>query len=269
MNKKADINEYIDALKSSRKFGSQIVCHETIEARQARYGKTTDKLDTQTIQALSKLQVSGLYAHQADAIDLIRSGSDVVVATPTASGKSLIYNIPVLESYCTDSSIHALYLFPLKALAQDQQNTFEKLTTAAGVSTDSKGSTISAIYDGDTKTYQRSKLRKAPPPVLITNPDMLHLSMLPYHETWSNFFKHLKFVVIDEIHTYRGVFGAHMSWVINRLKRIAAHYGAKPSFIMLSATIGNPQQLGEKLIGREIELVSKSGAASRKNIYFS
>ena len=262
MGRETDINEYIAALKTSRKFGSQIVCHETFEARKASYQSPATPLRPETIRSLSALGISDLYSHQVEALDHIAAGADIVVATPTASGKSLIYNIPVLESYIQDPSAHALYLFPLKALARDQRRTLLEFTAAAGVAGAGRGKSFAAVYDGDTKTHQRSKLRKAPPPVLITNPDMLHLSMLPYHETWSAFFKYLRFIVIDEIHTYRGIFGAHMSWVVNRLKRIAEHYGARPSFIMLSATIGNPRQLGSKLIGRDVELVTTNGAAS-------
>lgn len=267
-DKSADINEYISALKTSRKFSSQIVCHKTMTAQRAIYRETGDELSTGTLQAFKELQVKQLYTHQAEAVDIIRNGQDVVVATPTASGKSLIYNIPVIESYVADTSSHALYLFPLKALAQDQKKALDKFTAAAGIEPDHPDH-IAAIYDGDTKPYRRSKLRKKPPAVLITNPDMLHLSMLPYHATWSSFFKTLKFIVIDEIHSYRGVFGAHMSWVLKRLKRIAEYYGADPSFILLSATIGNPGQLGEKLIGRDIKLISESGAAaSTKHMLF-
>lgn len=269
MKEAADIREYIEALKSSRKFSSQIVCHHVIEPHSPVFRETARRMRSEVEKGVSALGISQFYSHQAEAIDLIRNGMDVVVATPTASGKSMIYNVPVIESYLEHRDSRAMYLFPLKALAQDQHKTLEKLSSAAGLSGNGKEREFSAIYDGDTRPYRRSRLRKHPPPVLITNPDMLHLSMLPYHDTWSLVFKNLQHVVIDEIHTYRGVFGAHMSWVINRLKRICRYYGSNPVFIMLSATIGNPQQLGAKLIGREVALVSRSGAAtSRKHMLF-
>ncbi|MGI9536331.1 MAG: DEAD/DEAH box helicase [Desulfocapsaceae bacterium] len=261
--KNTDISDYLSALKASRKFGSQIVCHRIIDPCSGTRGTSRTALHPKIIQALHRLDITNLYSHQTEAIELIQQRKDVVVATPTASGKSLVYNIPTVQHYFEAPESRALYLFPLKALAQDQQKAlsqFHSFSTGG----DEISNDFCAVYDGDTKPYQRSRLRKNPPPVIITNPDMVHLSMLPYHDSWSGFFRDLKYVVIDEIHTYRGLFGAHMAWVLRRLIRIAKYYGANPSFIMLSATVGNPGQLGSKLIGRDVSVVTQSGAPSGK-----
>ena len=269
MAKQTDIIEYLEALKASRKFSLQVVCHEILPARKGKFSDPENALHPRLANALYKQGIKRLYSHQAQAIDLIQQGCDVVVSTPTASGKSLVYNIPVLNTYLNHHFSHALYLFPLKALAQDQQAILSRLFNAVEGDDGKNERVVSAVYDGDTKPYQRSKLRKDPPPVLITNPDMLHLSLLPYHESWSDYFKNLKYIVIDEIHTYRGLFGAHMAWVLKRLKRIARYYGSNPQFIMLSATVGNPGELGEKLIARKVDVVSRTGApTSRKHMVF-
>ncbi len=263
-----DIEEYLDALRSSRKFGPQVVCSKTFARRGALYAKPRSKLDRRLQEGLARLGIKQLYTHQAEALDLIQQGSDVLVATPTASGKSLIYNLPVVDTYLRQPHAHYLYLFPLKALAQDQLRTLQKLYTAVTGAEEGRDG-FSAIYDGDTSAYRRAKLRKTHPTVLITNPDMVHLSLLPHHETWALFFKRLTYIVIDEVHSYRGVFGAHISWVIKRLIRVADYYGAKPSFIMLSATIGNPQVLGSRLTGRKTAVIEESGApTNKKHILF-
>jgi DEAD/DEAH box helicase domain-containing protein len=264
-----DIREYLRALESSRKFSQQIVCHRTIEATAAVRDDPRAAVDSLIGNALNKLGIASLYAHQARSIDLIRDGHDIVVCTPTASGKSLIYNLCVLENYLQEPASHALYLFPLKALAQDQQGVLASFKETVSEQKTPEGAPFSAIYDGDTKPHQRTKLRKTVPPVLITNPDMVHLSLLPYHESWRDLFKNLKYIVIDEIHTYRGLFGSHISWVLKRLMRIAAHYGSRPQCIMLSATVGNPAELGARLIGRPVSVVSKNGApSSAKHMVF-
>ncbi|HIJ78038.1 MAG: DEAD/DEAH box helicase, partial [Desulfobulbaceae bacterium] len=220
------------------------------------YGEPTSAWSDLLVAGLNSLGVEKLYAHQARAIDLVRQGGNVVVATPTASGKSLIYNLPVFEAILGDSRVKALYLFPLKALAQDQLRAVEELAAKLP----SEHQPRAAICDGDTSAYRRKKLREAPPNILISNPDMLHLSMMGYHESWAEFWADLKYVIIDEAHTYRGVFGSHMAWVMRRLKRICNFYGSKPSFILSSATIGNPGELARDLIGLDVEVVSDSGA---------
>lgn len=218
---------------------------------------------------LKNTGISKIYRHQREAHDHIQAGKNVLVATPTASGKSMVYNIPVIQSILQDPSARALYLFPLKALAQDQLrvlNSFEPLFTD---DTRRGGGQLAALYDGDTSPAKRQNIRKNLPNIIISNPDMLHLSFLPYHTGWARFLRQLRFIVIDEIHSYRGVFGSHMAWVLKRLQRLLKQYGADPIFIMLSATIGNPQQFGEALIGQKIQCVLKSYAPRpKRNMLF-
>jgi len=190
----------------------------------------------------------------------VRQGKHVLVATPTASGKSLIYNLPVFEGCINDQKCHALYLFPLKALAQDQLRGINKF--AAYLPEELRPT--AAIIDGDTKQYQRRKLRQTPPNILISNPDMLHLSLLGYHRQWAHLWPDLRYIILDEIHTYRGVFGSHMAWVMRRLRRICRHYGSEPVFILSSATIGNPEELGRDLLGVDVKVINKSGAPRSK-----
>ncbi|MEE4167037.1 MAG: DEAD/DEAH box helicase, partial [Desulfocapsaceae bacterium] len=268
MVRSCDIEEYLTALQASRKFAPQVVCSKPLHGHSAVHGKPQQRICEKLAGGLKRLGIEQLYRHQAEAFDLISQGRDVLVATPTASGKSLIYNLPVLEEYLNERFSHFLYLFPLKALAQDQLRVLRELYAAVTGSDDTEDN-FSAIYDGDTSAYRRTRIRKNLPAVLITNPDMLHLSLLPYHEVWSSFFKRLRYVVIDEVHSYRGVFGSHISWVIKRLIRVAASYGASPTFIMLSATVGNPKILGSRLTGRETTVIEQSGAPlNRKHILF-
>lgn len=265
--KSTDISAYIRALSSSPKFGPQVVFHKVLEPSPPAYHDAQDPVHSEIGRALKKLGITRLYSHQIEALELIRQGKDVVVATPTASGKSLVYNIPVIENHFEEPQARALYLFPLKALSQDQQRTLTDLYSNLGDGNRKGEKAFSAVYDGDTKPSQRARLRKDPPPVIITNPDMVHLSLLPYHDSWSEFFRTLKFVIIDEIHTYRGLFGSHMAWVLRRLIRLAHYYGAEPRFIMLSATVGNPEKLGSNLIGRNVEVIDTSGAPTgKKNV---
>ncbi len=164
---------------------------------------------------------------------------------------------------------HSLYIFPLKALAQDQHNVLEKLFHKLPAAIRQKYQHISALFDGDTSSVSPKKNPRRSAPVLLTNPEMLHLSLLPYHQNWTDFFSRLRYIVIDEVHSYRGVLGSHMAWVLRRLQRIAAFYGASPIFILLSATIGNPKELGELLLNRPVEVISESGAPqAEKNMLF-
>ncbi len=259
------INEYIEALKASPRFGSQVVHHENLAGRRAEYGKVSPAWPTAIENTLNALGITKLYAHQASAMNFVRQGDNVIVATPTASGKSLIYNLPVFEGLLSQPDGHTLYLFPLKALAQDQLRALNEL--AAGLPKELRPD--AAIYDGDTSAYRRKKMREKPPQILITNPDMLHLSMLGYHDRWGAFFSSLTHVIIDEVHTYRGVFGSHMAWVINRLKRICSLYGSSPNFILSSATIGNPAEMARMLLGMQTEVVEESTAPqARRHFIF-
>lgn len=202
--------------------------------------------------ALTRRGIHALYSHQAAAHQAARRGENVVLATSTASGKTLAYNLPVLAALIENPQARAIYLFPTKALTQDQFSALnvERLTF----------NVQPAIYDGDTPQSQRQITRKTAR-ILLTNPDMLHTGILPHHTNWDEFFRHLKFIVIDELHTYRGVFGSHVANVIRRLKRIAAFHGAHPQFILTSATIGNPRELAEQLIEEPVTLIDNDGSS--------
>lgn len=213
---------------------------------------------------LKKGKIDNLYQHQSRAIDAVRNGLHVVVSSPTASGKSLIYQIPVLENTIESMQNRALFLFPLKALAQDQLSSFETLTSLLPNEIPKPGA---AIYDGDTSSWHRKKIRSLPPQVIISNPDMLHLGFLAHHRQWEDFFRHLKIVVVDEVHTLRGIFGAHMSQVFWRLRRICRLYGADPVFIFCTATVANPRSHCEALSGLRIKRIrGRSGSRGKRHV---
>lgn len=260
MTHNSGIQEYLDALLASRKYGPQVVSHRSVPPNDELLAKGSLPLCDRLMNHLSRSGIKRLYSHQAKAIKLIQEGHDLIAATPTASGKSMIYNIPVVDMLAQGELATSLYIFPLKALAQDQLRVFESYQSILPEGR----KRYAAIFDGDTSPYQRRRIREEGVPVVMTNPEMLHLSLLPYHGNWRSFFQSLRFVIIDEVHTYRGVLGSHMAWIIRRLNRIASSYGAKIQFILLSATIGNPAELGEKLIGRRVELLSESGAPTAK-----
>ena len=256
------VGSYIAALLASEKLGGQVTCHRLLPAADPQYAQTRLPWPTAISRILEQRGIAGLYSHQALATDHIRAGHSIVAATPTASGKSLIYNLPVLERHLRDPDARALYLFPLKALAQDQLAAFNALT--ATWPKDARPA--AALYDGDTTDHFRRKIRRDPPAVLISNPEMLHLGILPHHEQWAAFLAGLTHVVVDEAHTYRGVFGAHMAQVFRRLNRLAGRYGAKPVYVLCTATVGNPGELGAALTGTAYpsanESIASGGAGS-------
>ncbi|SBW03973.1 DEAD/DEAH box helicase domain protein [uncultured delta proteobacterium] len=252
--------DFVGALLASERFGRQVTHHRVMNPTAGEYAETKKPLGTAMRAVLERAGISRLYSHQALATDLVRAGRDVVVATPTASGKSLIYNLPVLDRFLRDPDATSIFLFPLKALAQDQIAAFSALTDHWA--TDARPRI--SVYDGDTSDHFRRKIRENPPQILVTNPDMLHLAVLPFHERWTTFLASLSLVVIDEMHTYRGVFGAHMAQVLRRLARIAGLYGARPAYVSCSATIGNPAELALALTGKEAEAVTKGGSPQGK-----
>lgn len=259
--------EYIRSLKNYKGFSGDIVCHRIIDPVPPRFAGTGPELDHDLSSLLSELGIDQLFSHQKQAMDMIRSGHHTVIATPTASGKSLIYNLPVVDRLLSDPDARALYLFPLKALARDQLDTVQKLLTRAGLMIPELPGLRAAVYDGDITAYQKSKIRKAPPHVLLSNPEMLHLAMLAHHHLWEDYFRNLAVVVIDEVHTYRGVMGSNMAWVFRRLRRICRLYGSDPTFVFCSATIANPADLCRKLTGLDVGVVDQPGAPSgRKDV---
>ncbi len=260
MSQQDKVQEYIKSLLASPNMGDQVVHHRVINGNTATYGESRHKWPKSLDAVMSFRDIENLYSHQAEATDYARAGRNVVVATPTASGKTLTYNLPVLEQCLRDPDSHALYLFPLKALAQDQLKTFNEMTALLPENIRPEA----AIYDGDTTPYKRKKIRDNPPSVILTNPEMLHLSILPYHERWAPFIAGLTHIVVDEVHTYRGVMGSHMAMVFRRLLRICKFYGATPSFVFSSATVGNPAALCNALTGLDVHAITDSGAASGK-----
>ena len=259
-----DINEYITSLKASNRFKSQIVYHTILKSIKSNYLDVIKPWPEPIKRILKRSNISQLYSHQAQAINYIRSGRHIVVATPTASGKSLIYNLPVIEQIIVNPDSRALYIFPLKALAQDQLRNFDQLVSCL----ENTKPEIN-IYDGDTSSWFRKKIRNNPPNIILTNPDMLHLSILQFHEKWAAFLSSIEIVVVDEVHTLRGIMGSHIAQVFRRFLRICNYYGSNPIFIFCSATIANPEQLTEQLTGFKINSITKSGASKgRQHIIF-
>jgi DEAD/DEAH box helicase domain-containing protein len=250
-----DASSVLDALLDEPSLARGVVHHEVLPARKADYAEMPTWLDPRIRAGLQKRGIERLYTHQAAAIDAVRSERDIVVVTPTASGKTLCYALPTLQAIAEDPAARALFLFPTKALGQDQVAEFSELSSAAGL-------TISAsTYDGDTPAPIRSAVRSAGQ-VVVTNPDMLNSAILPHHTKWFQLFEQLRVIVIDELHTYRGVFGSHVANVIRRLLRLCAHYGSNPVIVCCSATIGNPAELASMLTGRPVGLIDRNGAPS-------
>jgi DEAD/DEAH box helicase domain-containing protein len=228
-----------------------------VPATAASFAPFPDGLDSRLVQALASRGATQLYTHQAEAYAHVAAGSHIVVTTPTASGKTLCYNLPVLDAVLKNSATRALYLFPTKALAQDQMAELHEL---AGKISEAGGDDIGVhTYDGDTPQDARRTIRTRAH-VVLSNPDMLHAGILPHHPKWAKLFENLRFIVIDELHAYRGVFGSHLTNVLRRLQRVCRHYGSEPQFICSSATIANPAELAERLTEHPFTLVDRSGA---------
>src|SRR6185436_2704486 len=227
----------------------------------ARLAPFPDALDERLKQALRARGIAELYTHQAQVIEHALAGRHTVVITPTASGKTLCYNAPVLDAILRDASSRALYLFPTKALAQDQLAELQAMCeTIASPRDGGEGPEIGVFtYDGDTPQDARRTIR-ARAHLVLSNPDMVHSGILPHHPRWAKLFENLRYVVIDELRAYRGVFGSHLCNVLRRLRRVCRHYGSNPVFLCSSATIANPRELAERLAERTFELVDKNGA---------
>jgi DEAD/DEAH box helicase domain-containing protein len=257
-----EVSEYIEKLKNDPDFMKNVTSWRVVPARAAAYADFPASLDPRIADALRSRGIQKPYVHQARAIEAAIAGKDFVVVTPTASGKTLCYNVPVLDAILKDDAARALYLFPTKALSSDQVAELYSLIEKMGA--DIKAYT----YDGDTPAAARTAVRQAGH-VVVTNPDMLHQGILPHHAKWVKLFENLKYVVIDEIHAYTGVFGSNLANVIRRLLRICAFYGASPTFICCSATIQNPKALAETMTGREMLLIDENGApAGERHVIF-
>lgn len=247
------LNEILQQWQEDPAFMSNVTRWECVQASKGSYCDIPDYLGPQLVEALRRHGIEKLYSHQAAAIDSVQEGNHTVVVTPTASGKTLCYNLPVVSEMIKEPSSRALYLFPTKALSQDQVAELRELT--AGLDT-----TLNCYtYDGDTEPGLRKAIRRSGH-IVVTNPDMLHSSILPHHTKWVQLFQNLKFIIIDEMHQYRGVFGSHVANVIRRLKRICAFYGSNPRFILCSATIANPGELAGILIEEPLKVINENGA---------
>src|SRR5450759_5361255 len=251
----ATVDAVLDGLLAEPSIARGVVHHQLIPARTARTAPLPTWLDARIRTGLERRGISQLYIHQAEAVEAVHAGRDVVVVTPTASGKSLCYTLPVLQALAADRSARALFLFPTKALGQDQVAEFGTLAQLSGLDV------AAATYDGDTPAPIRSAIRTAGQ-VVVTNPDLLHAAILPHHTKWFQLFEQVQVIVIDELHTYRGVFGSHVANVLRRLLRLCAHYGSNPVIVCCSATIANPGELATALTGRTPLVVDRNGAPS-------
>lgn len=257
-----NVDQLITSLREDERFMRCVTSWKELPAQPGRYADFPAQVDARLRTALEKRGVRKLYTHQASALSAALEGRDYVVVTPTASGKTLCYNLPVLSAILQNPDARALYLFPTKALSADQTSELYSLIEEMGV--DVKAYT----YDGDTQGAARKAIREAGH-IVVTNPDMLHANILPHHTKWVKLFENLRYIVIDEIHTYRGVFGSHLANVLRRLVRLCEFYGSHPQFILCSATIANPVELAQILTGREIRLIDDNGAPmGRREIVF-
>ena len=252
----ADLAALIDRLVAEA--GAAVTAFRRFPPRPARLSPIPDHVDPRLADALRARGVDTLYSHQAQALELLQKGGHCVVVTPTASGKTLCYNLPVLQALLADPAARALYLFPTKALAQDQLAELEGLARALP-------ELRIHTYDGDTPQDARRAVR-ARANLVLTNPDMLHAGILPHHTKWIALFQNLRYVILDELHTYRGVFGSHLANVLRRLHRVCRHYGSTPQFVCASATIANPQELAERLVGQPVTPVAESGAPAGERV---
>ncbi len=244
-----EIAGFLEHVQRQPEYRGQIVYRRELPLKPASFGTPEHSLLDGTRERLARAGIENLYIHQAKALDLARQGKNVLVVSGTASGKSLCYNLPVLEEMLTNKKAKALYLFPTKALAQDQLRALGELDFPVEAAT----------YDGDTPREARGRTRRQAS-IILSNPDMLHRAILPLHKHWAAFLLNLKYVVVDEVHVLRGIFGSNVAQVLRRLRRLCHYYGSHPQFIMTSATIANPRELAERLTGLGVEVVAEDGA---------
>ncbi|MFC1915504.1 DEAD/DEAH box helicase [Chloroflexota bacterium] len=249
-----DTLAFLQHLKTQPNYADQIVHVEHIPSRQATYAELDKPLNGELHDRLSKHDLLPLYTHQAEAVNKIRQGKNVMVATSSASGKTLCYNIPAAEALLMEPGSRALYLFPTKALAQDQLRGLRQLFSPGLFQIEEI-----ATFDGDTPQAERTEIRKRAR-IVLTNPDMLHIGIMPNHQSWSKLLRHLRYVVVDEAHVYRGVFGSHVAGVLRRLRRLCHLYGSTPQFICCSATIANPAEHAQELVGLPFAVVGSDGS---------
>lgn len=258
-----DVAALLKRIESRSDYAGQLAHVEALPERAGRFSVPKRPLPEPLVRLLSARGIEQLYSHQVSALEAAREGQDLVVVTGTASGKTLCYNLPILEAALADTNARALYLFPTKALAQDQ---LKGLLELVGDDPQLAAAIRPGVYDGDTPTAQRRRIRSEVN-LVLSNPDMLHAAVLPYHPKWAAFFAELRYVVVDEVHTYRGILGAHVSAVLRRLERVCAHYGSRPVFLAASATIANPGELTGRLVGRDVVVIDDDGSPRGKKYF--
>lgn len=256
-----DFESFLNAIRSSPLYQNQIVHAHAIEAREADCAVTEEPLCDACSRFLADAGIDRLYSHQARAVDAVRRGEDVLVVTGTASGKSLCYQLPLIEMLERDPGGRAALLFPTKALAQDQCRSVRRALSACGMPGE-----LAGVYDGDTPAAMRRRLRDQAA-LILTNPDMLHTALMPQHTRWAGFLQRLRIVVVDELHTYSGLFGSNAANLFRRFERVCRHYGAAPRFIFCSATVGNPAEVAEKLTGRTPTVIDRDGSPRGRKTY--
>ena len=252
------IEEFLASIKKMSSYKNQIVHLEEILPEEARYGELDSPLPSNIQNCLKNREIK-LYSHQAEAINKARAGKNVIIVTPTASGKTLAFNVPVLEALCKDKQATALYLYPTKALTNDQLKVLREMEKETGIDFSPN------VYDGDTPQHQRASIRENSR-IILSNPYGLH-QYLPWHYKWRNFLQNLKFIIVDEAHVYRGVFGSNVAMLFRRLLRICNYYHANPRVILSSATIANPKEHAKRLTGKDFEIVSADGAPRGKKLF--
>jgi len=258
-----DVPDFLRRLELDPDYAGQLTHLETLPAREGNFATPVAPLPGALQEMLAARGIERLYSHQVAALEAARAGRDWVVVTGTASGKTLCYNLPILEACLAAPEARALYLFPTKALAQDQ---LKGLLELLSLQPETKRQIVPGVYDGDTPTSQRKRI-KAEANLVLSNPDMLHCSILPYHPKWSRFFAELRYVVVDEAHMYRGIVGANVACVLRRLLRVCRHYGASPVFLSASATVANPGEFVSKLLGRDVEVIANDGAPRGRKFF--
>src|SRR6266568_3211682 len=257
--KPSSLVEFLRDLKKSESVSG----YHYIPSREPRFVDLPSALDPRLRHVLDERGITRLYSHQMESFELARNGKNVVIVTPTASGKTLCYNLPVLQRVLENPDVRALYLYPTKALTYDQLDDLMEWANALGT-----GDIGVYSYDGDTPQDARSAVRSRGH-IILSNPDMLHKGILPHHTKWTKLFENIEFIVVDELHMCRGVFGSHLANLFRRLARICQFYGSQPQFICTSATIANQQELAERLTGQPFEFIRESGAGeSEKHVFF-
>ncbi|MHC4717964.1 MAG: DEAD/DEAH box helicase, partial [Planctomycetota bacterium] len=257
-----DIDAFLNEIRSSPAYRDQVVhVHET-PAREAQYAPPDAAgLTEGTAAALGRLGFDRLYTHQAEGIRAVLDGRDIVVASGTASGKSLCYVAPILEMIRSDPNGKALLLFPTKALCQDQFRAFRVALDAAGM-----GHVLAGVFDGDTPSASRRKLRDHAT-AIFSNPDMVHAALMPQHTRWAAFLANLRYLVLDELHVYNGIFGANMANLMRRFELLCGRYGGEPRIVACSATIANPEELARRVTGRDMTVVASDGSPRGRRVY--